>query len=124
VGAITEHVRLRLSRQITFNNADEGNILKIITLSQKWDQTMAAALVSDGESKQLALPPTQVQEFINDFRKTYERLGMIADTSVLVTTSALRPFIRAIVERVRPATVVMSQNEIYSTIKVQNVIQI
>ena len=124
VGAITEHVRLRLSRQITFSNADEGNVLKIITLSQKWDQTMATALVSDGESKQLALPPTQVQEFINDFRKTYDRLGMIADSSVLVTTSALRPFIRAIVERVRPATVVMSQNEIYSTIKVQNVIQI
>lgn len=124
VGAITEHVRLRLSRQITFSNVDEGNVLKIITLSQKWDQIMAAALVSDGESKQLALPPTQVQEFINDFRKTFERLGMIADTSVLVTTSALRPFIRAIVERVRPSTVVMSQNEIYSTVKVQNVIQI
>lgn len=124
VGAITEHVRSRLSRQITFSNADEGNVLKIITLSPKWDQAMAAALMNDGESKQLALPPTQVQEFINDFRKTYDRLGMIADSSVLVTTSALRPFIRAIIERVRPATIVMSQNEIYPAIKVQNIIQI
>lgn len=124
VGTITEHVRLRLSRQITFSNLDESGILKIITLSPKWDQTMAAALVADGDAKQLALPPTQVQEFINDFRKTFDRLGMIADTSVIVTTSSLRPFIRAIIERVRPATVVMSQNEIYSTAKIQNVIQI
>jgi len=124
VGTITEHVRLRLSRQITFNNLDDSGVLKIITLSPLWDQTMAAALIADGESKQLALPPTQVQDFINDFRKTFDKLGMIADTSVLVTTSSLRPFIRAIIERVRPATVVMSQNEIYSTAKIQNVIQI
>ncbi|WP_032113776.1 flagellar biosynthesis protein FlhA [Candidatus Paracaedibacter symbiosus] len=124
VGTITEHVRLRLSRQITYSNAEEGGVLKIITLSPKWDQAMAAALVADGDAKQLALPPTQVQEFINDFRKTYERLGMIAETSVLVTTTALRPFLRAIIERVRPATVIMSQNEIYPTIKIQNVIQI
>lgn len=124
VGAITEHVRLRLSRQITFNNLDDSGVLKIITLSPLWDQTMAAALVTDGDSKQLALPPTQVQDFINDFRKTFDKLGMIADTSVLVTTTTLRPFIRAIIERVRPATVVMSQNEIYSTAKIQNVMQI
>ena len=117
-------MRLRLSRQITFSNLDESGVLKIITLSPKWDQTMAAALVGDGDAKQLALPPTQVQEFINDFRKTFDRLGMIADTSVIVTTSSLRPFIRAIIERVRPAAVVMSQNEIYASAKIQNVIQI
>lgn len=124
VGTITENVRLRLSRQITYNNVDEGGVLKIITLSPKWDHAMAAALVNEGDVKQLALPPTQVQEFITDFRQAFERLGMIADSSVLVTTSALRPFLRAIIERIRPATVVMSQNEIYPAVKVQNVIQI
>lgn len=124
VASITEHVRLRLSRQITFSNVEEGNVLKIVTLSPKWDQIMAESLVAEGDNKQLALPPTLVQEFINDFRKNYERLGLLSETSVFVTTSALRPFIRAIIERVRPSTVVMSQNEIYPSVKIQNVLQI
>ena len=37
---------------------------------------------------------------------------------------ALRPFVRSIVERVRPATMVLSQNEIHPKVKIKTLGQL
>lgn len=124
VAMITEHVRQRLSRQITYNNADEHGILKIVVLSPKWDQLMNEALTGEGEIKQLALSPSQVQEFISEFKLIFDRIGVSGEQAVLVTNSLLRPYVRSIVERVRSSTIVMGQNEIHPSIKLQHMGQI
>jgi flagellar biosynthesis protein FlhA len=38
---------------------------------------------------------------------------------VLLTNPSIRPFVRSIIERVRPATVVLSQNEIHSRARIR-----
>ena len=124
VGVITEHVRQRLTRQITFNNVDENNVLKIVTLSSAWEKAMSEALIGDGEVKQLALPPSQIQEFVEHFQQVYNRITMTGEQAVLVTTASLRPYIRSIVERIRGATIVMSQNEVHPGVKIQTVAQV
>lgn len=121
---ITEHVRLRLSRQITFSNADNESVLNIVTLSPQWEQTISDAVVGDGESRQLALPPSQMQEFIFRCNETYDRLAMIGEMPVLVTTAYVRSFIRSILERVRPSVVIMSQNEVHPKIKIRSLGQL
>lgn len=124
IAMITEHVRQRLSRQITYNNADEHGILKVIVLSPKWDQLMNEALIGDGEIKQLALSPSQVQEFVTEFKLIFDRISVTGEQAVLVTNSTLRPYVRSIVERVRSATIVMGQNEIHPSIKLHHMGQI
>lgn len=124
ITTITEHVRLRLSRQITFSNADHEGVLNIITLSPQWEQTIGDSMVGEGESRQLALPPSQMQEFIFRCNETYDRLAMMGEMPVLVTTAYVRSFIRSILERVRPSVVIMSQNEVHPKVKIRSLGQL
>lgn len=124
VSVITEHVRQRLSRQITHSNLDENYVLKIVSLGVKWEQSMNEALVGEGEIRQLALSPSQIQEFITDFKATFDRIALIGDQAVLVVSPTLRPYVRSIVARVRPSVMVLGQNEIHPSAKIQNVGQV
>ncbi len=121
---ITEHVRLRLSRQITFSNADNEGVLNIVTLSPQWEQIISDSVVGDGDARQLALPPSQMQEFIFRCNETYDRLAMMGEMPVLVTTAYIRSFIRSILERVRPSVVIMSQNEVHPKVKIRSLSQL
>ncbi len=121
---ITEHVRARLSRQISNMNTNEQGFVPLVTLSPSWEQTFAESLVGQGEERQLSMPPTKLQEFITQLRNTFERQAMMGEQPVLLTSPTIRPFVRSIVERFRPMTVVMSQNEIYPKAKIKTVGQI
>jgi flagellar biosynthesis protein FlhA len=54
-----------------------------------------------------------LQAFIGSVRDTYDRLAQEGEIPCMLTNPAIRPFVRSIIERVRPATVVLSQNEIH-----------
>jgi len=121
---ITEHVRMRLARQICDANADEEGVIAIVTLSPDWEQAFADSLVGQGEDKQLAMAPTQLHEFINGVRQTFERFAMQGETPVLLTSPGIRPYVRSIIERFRPMTVVLSQNEIHPKARIKTLGQV
>ncbi len=121
---ITEHVRARLARQISNMNTNDQGFIPLVTLSPGWEQTFAESLVGQGEDRQLSMPPTKLQEFITQLRNTFERQAMMGEQPVLLTSPTIRPFVRSIVDRFRPMTVVMSQNEIYPKAKIKTVGQI
>jgi len=62
-----------------------------------------------GEERHLSMPPSRLQEFIGAVRQTFERHAMLGETPVLLTSAAVRPYVRSIIERFRPITVVMSR---------------
>ncbi|MSO93167.1 MAG: hypothetical protein EXQ86_07180 [Rhodospirillales bacterium] len=121
---IVEHVRARLARQISDMNTNEQGFIPLITLSPQWEQTFAESLVGTGDERQLSMPPTKLQEFISTLRNTFERQAMMGEAPVLLTSPGIRPFVRSIVERFRPMTVVMSQNEVYAKARIKTVGQI
>jgi flagellar biosynthesis protein FlhA len=49
---------------------------------------------------------------------------MQGETPVLLTSPTVRPYVRSIIDRFRPMTVVMSQNEIHPKAKIKTVGQI
>ena len=49
---------------------------------------------------------------------------MQGELPVVVTSPAIRPFVRAVVERFRPSTVVLSQNEIHPKARLRTLGQI
>ena len=67
------------------------------------------------------MAPTRLQDFIAKVRQTFERFAMMGETPVLLTSPMIRPFVRSIVERFRPSTTVMSQNEIFSKARIKTV---
>ena len=124
VTLITEHVRARLSRQISDMNANENGLIVLMSLSPEWEQTFAEALVGTGDDRQLSLAPTKLQEFISQLRNGYERQALMGETPVLLTSPGVRPYVRSIIERFRPSTIVMSQNEIHPKARIKTVGQV
>ena len=124
IGLITEHVRSRLARQISDSNTDSEGVILMVTLSPEWEQTFVEALVGAGEEKQLSMAPSRLQEFISAVRQTFERHAMMGEMPILLTSPPIRPFVRSIVERFRPSTIIMSQNEIHPKAKIKTVGQV
>ncbi|HYH38771.1 MAG TPA: flagellar biosynthesis protein FlhA [Azospirillum sp.] len=121
---ITEHVRSRLARQICDACTNEMGFIPLITMSPEWEQAFAESLMGDGDDRQLTMAPSRLQQFITAVRQTFERHAMMGETPVLLTSPLIRPYVRSIVERFRPSTVVMSQNEIHPKAKIKTLGQI
>ena len=121
---ITEHVRSRLARQISFSNTGAGGYIPLLPLSPDWEQAFAEALVGPGEEKQLTLAPSRLQQFIQAVKQAFDRVGADGELPVLLTSPAIRPYVRSIIERFRPQTVVMSQNEIHPRARIRTLGQI
>jgi len=111
---LAEHVRTRLARQLCAANQAPGGYLPIINLSPQWEAAFAETIIGEGEDRQLAMAPSQLQEFVNDVRQRFEEAATTGEMPVLLTSPAIRAFVRSIVERFRAQTTVMSQNEVHA----------
>jgi flagellar biosynthesis protein FlhA len=111
--SVTEHVRTRLARQLCNSHLDANGALSVVALSPNWEQTFAEALIGQGAERQLALEPSRLHAFVADLRGAFERAAQAGDAPVLLTSGPVRPYVRSLVERFRPQTTVMSQNEIH-----------
>ncbi len=118
---IAEHVRSRLARQICAANLGPDGNLPLLTLSPQWERDFAEAMVGDGDNRHLAMAPSRLQQFIAGIQQGYERAAQMGELPVLITSPSIRPHVRAIIERFRPQTVVMSQNEVHPRIRLKTV---
>ncbi len=121
---ITEHVRARLARQLCHANMAPGGYLPILALSPVWEQAFAESIIGQGEDRQLAMAPSQLQQFITNVRDRFEEATQRNEVPVLLTSPQARPFVRSIIERFRAQTVVMSQNEIHPSIRLRTLGQV
>ncbi len=124
ISRINEHVRSRLARQLCNENTDETGTLNLLTLSPEWEQAFFDSLVGDGEEKQLAMPPSDLQDFISAVRDNYDDLAGQGISPVLLTSPLIRPYVRSVIERFRPQTVIMSQNEIHPKARIKTMGQV
>jgi flagellar biosynthesis protein FlhA len=70
------------------------------------------------------MAPSKLQQFITTIRHNYEQQAMQGEAPILLTSPAIRPYVRSIIERFRPTTTVMSQNEIHPKAKIKTLAQI
>lgn len=124
LSAISEHVRSRLSRQISDSNMNGMGYIPLLTLSPEWEQAFAESILGEGDNKQLAMSPSKLQNFITTVRQTYDKHAVMGESPVLLTSPTIRSYVRSVVERFRPSTVVLSQNEIYPKAKIKTLGQI
>jgi len=118
---IAEHVRSRLARQLCAANMGPDGNLPLLTLSPTWERDFAEAMVGDGEHRHLAMAPSRLQQFIGAVQQGFERAAQMGELPVLITSPGIRPHVRSIVERFRPQTVVMSQNEVHPRIRLKTI---
>jgi flagellar biosynthesis protein FlhA len=121
---MTEYVRSKLARQISNAHTSEAGYIPLITLSPTWEQAFAEALIGQGDDRQLAMAPSQLQEFMTQLQDAFEQQAMRGELPILLTSPAIRPYVRSIVERFRSSTVVLSQNEIHSKARIRTLSQL
>jgi flagellar biosynthesis protein FlhA len=121
---ITEHVRARLARQLCHQYLSPQGFLPIVAMSPAWEQAFAESLAGQGEERQLAMAPSQLQAFIQTVRERFDEASARGDIPVLLTSPLIRPYVRSIVERFRAQTPVISQNEIHPSIRLRTMGQI
>src|SRR3546814_11034839 len=59
------------------------------------------------------MAPNRLQQFITTVRHQFDKYTAMGEQHCLLTSPMVRPYVRSIVERFRPQTVVMSQNEFH-----------
>ncbi len=118
---IVEHVRARLARQICAQNTSPHGYLPLIALSAQWEQAFAESIVGQGEERSLAMAPSKLSEFMTAVRDHFEQAAREGEAPVLVTSAAIRPFVRMLVERFRAQTSVLSQAEIHPRARLKTV---
>lgn len=122
---ITEHVRSRLARQLSHAYTTNDGYIPVITLSPIWEQAFIESLVTNSNSeKHLAMAPSRLQEFLSALRKLYEEQIIKGSIPVLLVSAPIRPYVKSVVERIKPPLVVLSQNEIYPKTNINTLAQI
>ncbi|MEM6382022.1 MAG: flagellar biosynthesis protein FlhA [Pseudomonadota bacterium] len=123
--AIVEHVRTRLALQICAQHQSPAGYVPLLPLSPQWEQSFSDALVgSDDEEKHLAMAPSKLQEFITSVNSAYNHAAEQGEVPVMLTSPGIRRHIRAIIERFRPQTAILSQAEIHPRAKLKTFGQI
>ena len=117
--AIVEHVRTRLARQICHANKSFDGNLPVLALGPQWEQAFIESLIGEGDRKQLALAPSKLHDFVAAIRNSFETASAQGQVPVLLTSPMIRPYVRSLVERFRPQTVVISQNEIHPSARLK-----
>ncbi|GLQ56696.1 flagellar biosynthesis protein FlhA [Devosia nitrariae] len=118
---IAEHVRTRLARQLCAASLNADGNLPLLTLSPQWERDFAEAMAGDGENRHLAMAPSRLQQFIHAIQNGFENAAQQGEIPVLITSPSIRPHVRAIIERFRPQTTVMSQNEVHPRVRLKTI---
>ena len=119
IQAIAGHVRTRLARQISDAHIGPSGYIPLVTLSAEWEATFAESLVGPPDDRQLAIAPSRLNEFMQRFRTVFDSASVSGEAPVLLCSGTIRAHVRAMVERLRPATPVLAQAEIYPRARIR-----
>jgi flagellar biosynthesis protein FlhA len=114
-------VRARLARQLSEAARGADGTVPIIALSADWELAFAESLAGPPEDRQLAMAPSRLQEFMHRLRDALDAAANLGEAPVLVCSGGIRNHVRAIVERFRPATTVLAQQEIHPRARIRSV---
>ena len=116
---LVQHVRVRLARQLCDSHAGPAGYLPLITLSAEWEEAFAQALTGPPEDRQLVIPPARLAEFMQKVRTAFDAAASAGEAPVLLTSGPIRAHVRAVIERLRPATPVLAQGEIFPRARIR-----
>lgn len=118
---LTEYVRMAIARQIClqFKSADET--LSVITLSPKLEKELSDSLVDSQEGPYIAIDPVKTQKLMMNLSKCINDVVNKGLQPVILVAPNIRPYFKRLIERSAPNLIVMSYNEVVSTIEVKSV---
>lgn len=118
---LTEFVRQALSRQITQQYCPDDGILRVLTFSPALEKRLADSIHRKESGTQLVLDPATSQQLLQRLSEQIARLAQGGWQPLLLTSPALRPYVRRYLEKWLPDVPVLSYNELEPDVQVQSV---
>ena len=121
VDLLTEYVRQALARQITRQYAPDNEALKVITAGASLEKKFADSVHRTEQGNYLSIDPESSQTIFQKITEQATQLQQSGVQPILLTSPAIRIYMRQFVERFAPDLPVLSYNELEPEIEIQSV---
>lgn len=117
---IVEHVRARMSQQISGDLLENG-ALNVVRLGGRWDMMFQKALKRDqkGDVVEFDVDPRLIEQFGQETTVLVRGLIDAGRQFVIVTAPEARPYVRMVIDRIFPMVPVLSHLEIARGVEVR-----
>ncbi|MCA0170556.1 flagellar biosynthesis protein FlhA [Bacillus sp. RAR_GA_16] len=118
---LAEYVRQSLSRQITSQVTVPGEPVKVLTAGARLEKRFAESVQQSDQGSYLALDPETSQTIYQEVLQQVNRLQQSGIQPILLTSPAIRMYLRQFLERYMPELTVLSYSELEPDVEVQSV---
>ncbi|WP_047151659.1 flagellar biosynthesis protein FlhA [Aneurinibacillus tyrosinisolvens] len=118
---LTEYVRQSLSRQITLHYAEPNEPLRVITAGPSLEKTISDSVQQTEQGSYLAIDPDTSQHIFSALSDQVNRMLQTGQQPIILTSPAIRMYLRQLVERMMPEIPVLSYNELEPEVEIQSV---
>lgn len=118
---LTEYVRQALSRQITQQYAQEGEAMRVITVGPQLEKKIAESVQQSDQGTYLAMDPASTQSVFQKLSEQVNRIIQMGQQPVLLTSPAIRMYLRQVIERSMQDIPVLSYSELEPNVEIQSV---
>ncbi len=119
VDMLTEYVRQALGRSISQKFFTEDS--NVITIDPKVEQMILDSIQKTEFGSYLALDPAVSNTIINNLSKNVQKLLKLGSQPIVLASPIVRLYVKKLTENVIPGLVVLSYNEIDSSVEVKSV---
>ncbi len=116
---LIEHVRQAMSRTICRAYVTPDNKLQVITLHPKLEQTLADAIQPTQLGAYPVIEPGLARQVLDNAKEAVEKVSMRGITPVVLSSPRIRLPFKRFTERYIPGLVVLSLNEVASSVEVE-----
>jgi flagellar biosynthesis protein FlhA len=117
---LTEYVRQALSRTICADYLDEDGKMQVMTLDPNIEKGIIDSVTEEQGITYSALPPQRVQEIIDLSAQASEKMARAGRQPIFLCAAQARLHYRRILMRALPNVVVLSYNEIDSSVTLES----
>ncbi|MBG9542107.1 flagellar biosynthesis protein FlhA [Cytobacillus firmus] len=118
---LTEYARQSLARQITSQFSQQGDSIKVVTLSGRVEKMVAEGVQQTEHGNYLSMDPTVSQNILESIASQVEQLSLMEQTPIVLCSPAVRMYVRQLTERYFPQIPILSYNELEANAEVQSV---
>ena len=115
---LTEYVRHAMARQITQQNL-QNNTIPCVTLDPALENRIAGAVQRTDRGSYVSLDPDTMQKLLTVLNTELTKLTNMGYQPIVLTSPAVRPYFRKLVERSIEGIIVLSHAEIEQSVELQ-----
>ena len=117
---LTEYVRQSLKRTITRKWSDGGQI-RVITLDSEVERVIVNSISKNDQGTFLSMDPQTTQKIVSKLLECITKVKDAINVPIILTSPLVRIYFSKMLEQFYPNAVVLSFNELHSSVQIQAV---